>query len=75
MAIISPPASRWSAASTAQRLAPVALARLAVQPGILKGIALQTLPQQSANLVAGSDATVIIPTAVLFKAIPTLPVA
>lgn len=75
VARISPPANRWSAVFTARRLAPVALARLAVQPGILRGIALQTLPPQSANLVAGSDATVIVPTAALFKAISTLPVA
>lgn len=75
VARITPPASRWSAVFTVRHLAPVALARLAALPGTLKGIALQTLPPQSANLMAGSDATLIIPTAVLFKLIPTLPMA
>lgn len=68
-------ASEWSAVFTVRRLALVALARLAALPGTLKGITSQTPCQQSASPKAGADATLIIPGAVLFKVIPTLPTA
>lgn len=68
-------ASKWSAVSTVRRLALVVLARLAALAGTLKGIASHTPSPQSANPMAGSDAILIIPRAVLFEVISTLPAA